>query len=97
MGEAHEEEGAHRSGNGHGAEHTYYLWDRRAVKKELNELFDYAWPVVATMVMYFLANIVTMAFVGQLGSVELAAAGVCVCVCVCVCPCPCVCGAREPS
>ncbi len=76
MGEEHEEEGAHPPANGQSVEHAHYLWDRRAVKKELNELFDYAWPVVATMVMYFLANIVTMAFVGQLGSVELAAAGV---------------------
>lgn len=51
------------------------LWDRCAVKKELYELFDFAWPLVATLVMYFLANIVSMAFVGQLGAVDLAAAG----------------------
>lgn len=35
-----------------------------AVKRELYELFAYAWPVVSTMVMFYLATIVTMAFVG---------------------------------
>ena len=31
--------------------------------------------MVTTMVMFYLANVVTMAFVGQLGPVDLAAAG----------------------
>ena len=46
-----------------------------AVEQELRELFGYACPTVTTMVMFYLANVVTMAFVGQLGPVDLAAAG----------------------
>ena len=46
-----------------------------AVEQELREIFRYAWPMVTTMVMFYLANVVTMAFVGQLGPVDLAAAG----------------------
>jgi len=46
-----------------------------AVEQELRELFGYACPTVTTMVMFYLANVVTMAFVGQLGPVDLAAGG----------------------
>ena len=53
------------------------LWDRCAVKKELYELFDFAWPLVSTFTLNYVANIVSMAFVGQLGAVDLAAAGSC--------------------
>jgi len=35
----------------------------------------YAWPVVSTMVMFYLATIVTMSYVGELGPLDLAAAG----------------------
>jgi len=53
------------------------LWDRCAVKKEVYELFDFAWPLVCTFTLFYVANIVSMAFVGQLGPVDLAAAGPC--------------------
>ena len=63
------------AGCGVGAAAEPSLWDKGAVETELRELFSYAWPVVLTMVMFYLANVVTMAFVGQLGSADLAAAG----------------------
>jgi Na+-driven multidrug efflux pump len=51
------------------------LWEIGAVKQEMRELVSSTWPMVFTMVMFYLANVITISFVGQLGALDLAAVG----------------------